>query len=249
VAAVYTYKLSLTVALDLAIWLLAVIGFFFLIKSPVELYLLVRTKNRELEQKKLLKLEVNEDMRALSDMEYRMFRIALAVPFASLFGWFGIEEFCRRYQLNSMTDLVQPQYMLFIALVAAIVPIHDYLQKQKHRLVHKHTDVSTDVSQLCTLLRIQDTKVEELTTKLKQQSTLTEQIYKKFDGDVRSMRKEVSTGSVKSENLHDMERRVLSLENQVELLTILLKEKQDNKGILDMLVGRPLKALAGQSRR
>jgi len=247
--AVYANKVSFLAAIDLVVWLAALVALFNLVKTPWELYYLAKTKSFELEAKKKRGGSIQQDAMELANLEIKMFYTAWATPFAAIIGWYVLAEFCGRYRLHSMTELVHPYFVLLIGIGAGFLPVQQFREKMKKRIA------SVDSNEpLYNLLQTQTrnnaplVNADEPTRKLQEEVAACHLFNNKLDQELKLLRREMKSFAMKkNEDILKLERKVIGLENQVELMQIIRKENVNEKGILDALVTSPLKMLGIKS--
>jgi len=251
--AVISNKVSYLVAIDLAVWLGALIALFHLVKTPWEIYYLVKIKSLELEEshKRGRGGSSSSDnnhiismQKEVAELELKMYYAACATPFASIIGWYVLSEFCGRYKLNSMTELIHPYFILLIAIASGLIPIQQFRQRMKKRITsfaitqrinfqpdHATTPLDKEVYELIQSTRRNQEEDEEVHKRLAADIESTNQTNRRLEVEMKSLRREVKAFAVKkNEEIQKLERKVIGLENQIELMQIMRKENLNEKG-------------------
>jgi len=185
-----------------------------------------------------------------------MFYVSWATPFAAIIGWYALSEFCYRYHLESMTELVHPYFVLMVGIAAGLLPILKYRERLKKRLstmsmapLPRPVDTAppvliaplkTSTNTMPSLASI----TSELQKKLHGEIEECHQANNKLEHEIKALRREMKAFAIsKNEEIQKLERKVIGLENQLELYQIMRNESVNEKGILDALVNTPLKML------
>jgi len=136
-AAFHANNISFLVMLDICVWLVAVVSFFYLIKAPIELYFMVKTANRDRSEREsniLLDgdgLQRNTSDGGLSSLETRLLFTCIGTLPLALGGWLALEEVCARYRLHTLSETVHPYFVILLVAAAASTPILDYYGTMK----------------------------------------------------------------------------------------------------------------------
>jgi len=241
--AVYAKKVDFIVAIDVSVWLIAIIALFYVVKTPWGLYFLVRHKTEEVEEKERRGIPTsNYERDELLALANRMFIIAWVTPFVAIGGWFFIAEYFRRYNLNSMTEMIHPYLIILIGIMSGLVPVTNYYKTMKKELAvmpPSHSETQKEIAHVQRLLRQSERKIGELTQNVHQEVDKVQQHCQRFDKEIRNLKKACKAESAaKLNEINRLERKVIGLENQVELMQILAKEGNlsEQKTILEAIV-------------
>jgi len=238
--AVYANKVDFIVAIDLSVWLLAIFALFYLVRTPWKIYFLLQTKTREVEEKESRGVHPSAtEKEELNTLSQRMLALGWATPFLTIAGWFGLAEYCSGYNLNSMTEIIHPYVILFIGIAAGLIPVQSYYERIKKELIvpepPQDADRDSDVVQtvLNQLVNSEGT-IKQLTKNVQQEMEKMQQNSKRFDRELRLLKKACKAESeAKLSEINRLERKVIGLENQVELMHLLAKDKEiERKGLL-----------------
>eukprot|EP01111_Echinosteliopsis_oligospora_P003657 TRINITY_DN1573_c0_g1_i3.p1 TRINITY_DN1573_c0_g1~~TRINITY_DN1573_c0_g1_i3.p1 ORF type:complete len:286 (+),score=59.19 TRINITY_DN1573_c0_g1_i3:151-1008(+) len=262
-------KISILVALDLSVWLVAASTLFYFMRTPWDLWYTVKNAAEELEMRQ----SNGEDIKSLaSDLrakEFRMFCTAWVTPFIAIFGWHLIAQYLTRYNMNSMAELVHPYVIVVICLVGGGYPVQQSYIKTKHMLFFSPSDdgvsqkkkddtrkigiaaakreVNLELSQLHSHLQTNDDQVRRLEKRIDEEFQQCLNTRTRLEQDLKILRKEVKARSSKKlDDMQQFERRIINSENQIELMHLMLSENADKqKGILSGLIPPSLHRIYG----
>jgi len=259
--AIHANNISFLVLLDLCVWLVAVVSFYYVIKAPIELYLLVKAANINRNNNShssssrisrdysgsLGSISSNNDS-SLTLLENRLlYTCAGTLPLA-LGGWLALEEVCSRYKLHAMSETIHPYFLIVVVIGASVGPILDYYRGLKKRFVTQSVGPEHDIKELYRLLHSREDTITALSQRLDDHTQVTDHHIKRIVAEIKNLKKatrcECDRGAVS-----DLDSRLISLENQVELVELMMKEKVDisrNRSILEMLVPNPLRMFSSK---
>jgi len=242
--AAHSNKVSYLVVLDLTVWLIAVAALCYLVKAPWELWFLAKAKTKELLQREKNGENVKEAAADLERLEFRMYYIGMATPFLAVGGWHFLAQWIAKYGLHAMTELVHPYFILIVGIMAGLFPVHKYYTNMKNNLaVSSSATVNKELQYMFDYIKQKQDVIDNLQLRIEAEVLKNETIRVKLEQEVKSLRKEMKMlYSKKSDDTHQFERRLLSVENQLEFSQLLLKEGTQ-KGFLDSFVPGPLKVL------
>jgi len=243
--AAYSNKVSYLVVLDLTVWLVAVAALCYLVKAPWELWFLAKAKSKALESKREKGEGVEEEAHELAQIESRMFYIAMATPFLATGGWHYLAQWVEIYGLHAMTELVHPYFVLIVGIMAGLYPVHKYYSKMKSGLnASPIAQMNYELQSMYSYVKQSQDIVERLQRQIEMEVLKNETNRVRIEQEIKSLRKEMRMfSSKKVDETQQFERRILSLENHVEFMQLMLKE-DSQKGILDSLVAsNPMKLL------
>ncbi|KYQ89959.1 hypothetical protein DLAC_08530 [Tieghemostelium lacteum] len=129
-------KITLTTALDLIVWYLAISFGVFIFKTPYRLYWAVKDKIQFLKDRKEFMDKDSYDVKyqELYMLEWKMFLVSIFSPILALFAWYGLEVFCRAYTLDSLSQLLHPYYIIVAGVVTSYQPISHFLENVSNRI-------------------------------------------------------------------------------------------------------------------
>ncbi|KAF2071700.1 hypothetical protein CYY_006981 [Polysphondylium violaceum] len=134
--AVQTEKLSITAALDLIVWYIAISFGIFIFKTPLKLYFTIRAKRNSLEEHKEFYGEekYNEIHKNIFTLEWKMLISSIVAPFLALFSWYCLEQFCVKYSLSSLSQMLHPYFIILAAFVSSYQPIFSFIDVFRERV-------------------------------------------------------------------------------------------------------------------
>jgi len=244
--AAHSNKVSYLVVLDLTVWLIAVAALCYLVKAPWELWFLVKLKTKALGEGKGDRGN-DKEATALKNLEYRMFYVGLLTPFLAIGGWHFLAQWFSRYGLHAMTELVHPYFVLIVGITAGLFPVHKYYTTLKNDLsVRSSSSVqqhNKDMQYMFEYIQQRQDVVDKLQMQIEAEVVKNETIRVKLEQEMKMLRKDVrALQAKKSDDARQYERRLVTVENQLEFLQLMIKEGTQ-KGFLDSIVPAPLKLL------
>jgi len=243
--AAHSNKVSYLVVLDLTVWLIAVAALCYLVKAPWELWVLAKAKAQALEERRKDGENVTAAAAELRKIEYKMYYISMCTPFLAAGGWHFLAQFVAKYGMNAMTEVVHPYFVLMVGIMAGLFPVHKYYTKMKQNLALTHGGHSNaDIQNIYKFMKQKQETLDKLQRQIEAEVLKNETNRVRLEQEVKALRKEIRISSAKkTEEMQHFERRVINIENQVELSQILMRDTNGQKGLIDTLVSNPMKLL------
>jgi len=244
--AFHANKISFLVLLDICVWLVAVVSFFYVVKAPIELYFLVKAANRDRTRRisapeNNILLDVDGQQRSATDsglsvLETRLLFTCIGTLPLALGGWLALEEICSRNKLHTLSETIHPYFVILLVAAAASGPILEFYGTMKKEVMSACSGSDRDLKDLHRL----NEALEALTQRLDSHVQVTDHHIKRIVSEIKGLKKMTRCACEGA----SLDSRLVNLENQLELVELMMKERSDvsrNRSLLEMLVPNPLR--------